>query len=114
MKKRKTDIIQLIFEVKPTQWGLRGDPYLWEELKSYLMRNKAPKIAEEFEVAFRLAFKELTGKDLILNTDIYMGDYNKGGMSSGMVCSDYWIEVGLPLLIDRFKKIVKSKEVKDG
>ena len=66
------------------------------------MRNKVPKKVEEFELTFRSAFRELTGKDLTLNTDIYIEDYNKGGMSGGMVCSDFWIEVGLPLLIDRF------------
>ena len=25
--------VSAIFEEKPKQWGFRGDPYLWEELK---------------------------------------------------------------------------------
>lgn len=25
--------IVCIFEEKPEQWGLRGDPYLWEDMK---------------------------------------------------------------------------------
>lgn len=25
--------LSLIFERKPEQWGLRGDPYLWDEMR---------------------------------------------------------------------------------
>lgn len=105
MEKDSKNIIQLMFEINPKQWGLRGNPYLWKALESNLMRNKEPKSIEEFERSLRLAFKEITGKELIPNTEIFIEDYNKGGMSSGVVSSDFWIEIGFPLLKDRFNHL---------
>jgi hypothetical protein len=27
--------VSIIFQEPPSQWGLRGDPYLWNELETY-------------------------------------------------------------------------------
>ena len=33
----------------------------------------------------------------------HVSKYNHIGMSSGVVCADFWLNTGFPLLIERFK-----------
>jgi hypothetical protein len=38
--------ISEIFEEEPIQWGLRGDPWLWRELKSKFESVPMPETSE--------------------------------------------------------------------
>ena len=97
--------LSLIFENKPDHWGLRGDPYLWDEMRDVFggesldisERDLANEICEYYEKA--------VGEPLQYGSEVYVERLAHGGMSSGHVCSEFWICVGIPLLLENFKKV---------
>jgi hypothetical protein len=99
-----------IFEA-PFQYGFRGDIHLWKELK-IIYENSKIKNIDEFQNFLYNTFKEVTLNAPLSGKNFHVERYHFGGMSSGMICSDFWIEKGFPLLIDRFKQMQKSKNRK--
>lgn len=63
--------VSVIFNERPKSWGLRGDPYLWDDL----------------------------------DKQIYCEKYSHGGMSSGYVSLEFWVEVAIPMLIERLEEL---------
>ena len=91
-----------IFEEKPERWGFRGDPYFWDHLK---------KLAEDMDIISPAELEEWIKKEYFslsgkVMTDNY-GDYAiiqqfaHGGMSSGGVDNQWWMNEGIPLLQSR-------------
>lgn len=93
-----------IFQDRPQQWGLRGDPYLWDDLEKHFADIYTPLTEEEFNREFCKAFNELIGATLG-TVDTYVSKYSRGGMSSGMICSTFWTDTALPMLTKRLKEI---------
>ncbi len=97
--------LSLIFENKPKQWGLRGDPYLWDEMQEVFAgelldiseRDLANEICEYYE--------KVVGEPLIYGSQVYVERLAHGGMSSGHVSGEFWICRGIPLLIENYRKI---------
>ena len=48
--------VSSIFEEPPKQWGLRGDPYLWEEMKNEFSTVPVNISIEDFEKRFKEIF----------------------------------------------------------
>lgn len=96
--------VSMIFEEKPKQWGLRGDPYLWEEMRKEFATVPITISLEEFVKEFKDVFEKLTGTPLTRGAHIFLSKYAHGGMSSGQICGDFWIDKALPLLVERLKK----------
>ena len=46
----------------------------------------------------------LTGKSISTVRAIKIERYDQGGMSGGMVSTEFWKETAIPLLLDRFRK----------
>lgn len=92
-----------IFNEKPERWGLRGDPYLWEDMKEEFASVPISVSAEEFREMFYAAFEKLVKVPLTPGISPYCSEYAHGGMSSGKISGDFWIGTALPLLIDRLK-----------
>lgn len=90
------------FEPEPLQWGLRGDPYLWRDMKQKTATTNIPTTGHEFEKLLYKLFKELTGQEPEHGKFIHVEKYRDIGMSSGVVCSDYWLDKGFSLLIQRY------------
>lgn len=90
------------FDTNPSGWGLRGDPFLWEDLKSKFQKMNVPVSALELDRLLHKFFKELTGEPPKRGNNIFVERYSKGGMSSGMVSSDYWLEKGFATIIQRY------------
>ena len=94
--------LSVIFEEKPDRWGFRGDPYFWDHLKT-LAEDMDVISPDELEHWIKEEYSSLAGKAL---TDNY-GDYAiiqqfaHGGMSSGGVDNQWWMETGIPLLKSR-------------
>ena len=91
-----------IFENKPKQWGFRGDPFFWDHLKE-LAENMEMITPDELERWIKEEYFSLSGKVL---TDDYMDfvvieQFKHGGMSSGGVDNQWWMEKGIPLLKSR-------------
>lgn len=101
--------ISKIFEEKPEQWGLRGDPPLWSALEMWFLNKETPSTKEEFSNLLERAFKEITGEPLLSQREnVYIEGFNAGGMSGGHVCFEFWRETGFPLLVNRYQKYILS------
>ena len=98
--------LSVIFEEKPKRWGFRGDPYFWDYLKN-LAENMDMISADELEKWIKEEYLSLSGKPL---TDEYMDfavieQFAHGGMSSGGVDNEWWVNEGIPLLKSRLAKL---------
>ena len=105
MQKQKT--LSPIFQNEPSRWGLRGDPYLWKEMKKRLENRTYPDTEEEFLDLLEKTYEQLTGrsiKDQPSMFSVLIERYEHGGMSSGHVSPQFWIETGIPLLRARYNE----------
>ena len=75
---------------EPDQWGLRGDPYLWREMRDYLAGQSVPSRDVEVYEAVAAAFQALTGKSMESYGHVYVERFAHGGMSSGYVDPEFW------------------------
>ena len=101
-EERKTMKLSVIFDDKPERWGFRGDPYFWDYLKD-LAENMDVLSETELEEWIKKEYLSLSGKEL---TDEYMDfavvkQFAHGGMSSGGIDNQWWMEEGIPLLKSR-------------
>lgn len=95
-----------LFEPAPDQWGLRGDLFLWMELRQVLCHCELSGTADsgpECSVEDRLmaAVATLTGTEPGERRDVCVRRYARGGMSSGMVSCEHWHVTLIPLLARR-------------
>lgn len=98
--------VSVIFEQKPVQWGLRGDPYLWDDLQAAFASVPLPYSELQSVNQFHTAFEKLTQYPLNVEKEqIYFEKYAYGGMSSGHISLTFWKERALPLLIGRLKQL---------
>ena len=94
--------LSVIFGEKPERWGFRGDPYFWDHLKEQA-EDMEPISPDELEKWIKREYFSLSGKVM---TDEY-GDFAvikqfaHGGMSSGGVDNEWWMNEGIPLLKSR-------------
>ena len=100
--------VSIIFDEPPIQWGLRGDPYLWDELKEHYRGNELPYSQDEFTHDFHKLFKEICGDELGETKRTFVKRFAKTGMSAGQLSHIFWKEKGLPLLVSRLE--VANKE----
>jgi hypothetical protein len=100
-----------LFKEDPPEWSLRGDPYLWSEMKMQLSQVLLPKTPEELKTILNQSFLELTGKALTSRKHFYVAKFAHGGMSSGHVDPTFWRSKVIPLLIRRYKgKMPENRE----
>lgn len=97
-----TERIAQAFGNRPKQWGLRGDPFLWEFLENYFVDNRLPDTLAEFELKVIELFIQKTGKSTYEEEVVYIEDFAHGGMSSGQVDIQQWRENFIPLLMKNF------------
>ena len=107
MKKR---YLSELFENEPEQWGFRGDPYFWADLKDYFSTKKFPYSEDWLTDDIYRMFKETTGEDLQKDARPNVAKYPTGGMSGGMLSGRFWIENGIPMLVERYRKLSKEYE----
>jgi hypothetical protein len=94
-----------IFDNKPEQWGLRGDPEAWAELREKFKNFNNSKPEKEFNKKLDEEFKKLINKGKTKSQNmVWFENYSQHGMSGGFVSLDWWLEKGLPLLKDMYAK----------
>jgi len=108
----KKNIIRTIFKTPPSQFGLRGDDYLWEDLESYFSNKPFPESESLLIEQIHTAMEELTGSSTLGQQNFFVRKYSKGGMSSGVVSHDFWEKNGIPLLIGHYRKINANKQIR--
>ncbi len=92
-----------LFRVPMSQWGLRGDPYLWEEMRRVFKPVPLPDSADSLQAMIEAAFFVLTSHPINTDEEFFIIDrFEGGGMSSGGICPPFWREEVIPLIIERF------------
>lgn len=94
-----------IFDEPPEDlWGLRGDVYMWNLLRSACWNYETMTVAEFDELASNVYSKATghglqgEGEDFVLL--FFVVGY---GMSKGYVSRKWWIDKGLPILRERLR-----------
>ncbi len=82
----------------PARWGLRGDPYLWQELTQALAEQPLPTNPGAVDNLLASLYEQLVGEAPRAGRHTCVARYAHGGMSSGYVDADFWLAHGLPLL----------------
>ena len=90
-----------IFEDEPDQWGLRGDPYLWRELKERLGTIDMPETPEQLQSIIEKEYEMVTGYSINHKEHFRVERFMHGGMSSGGVSPEFWNKRGIPMLVNR-------------
>jgi hypothetical protein len=91
-----------LFSPEPVQWGLRGDPHLWREMKAYFEDREMPPTVEEFREQLLDVIVQLTGALPLVKENIFVSRYPTLGMSGGIVSGRFWVEKGIPMLLERY------------
>jgi hypothetical protein len=99
-----TRTIGALLEEEPIQWGLRGDPYLWREMRQRFADAPLPGTVEELIALVEQEFAVLTGHQVSEPEHFYIERYNHGGMSGGGISPEFWRERALPLLVARYRR----------
>ena len=90
-----------LFEPIPEQWGLRGDPYLWMEMRSALNHVSIPDRVDTLGPIISSLFFVLTGAELSPKIQVHVARFERGGMSSGMVDGEFWHNTFIPMVQQR-------------
>lgn len=101
----RDDSVGALFDRGVLQWGLRGDPYLWRELRARFADTPLPSSALELKRVLTDAAQDVVGVDLRATSDpVHLAAYDPGhGMSAGLVSPAWWTGTGIPILVDRFE-----------
>lgn len=96
------------FQDKPGQWGLRGDPYLWQEMAEQFSQTPLPQTAKQLEQLLIDAFEALTGQPIAAEKFIVVARFPRGGMSGGLVSPKFWRETAVPVLLTRYQEMTAN------
>ena len=94
-----TRYLSEMFNIQPPNWGLRGDPYLWQDMKKAFADTPFPYSAHELVVDVHRIFLEKAGEELSNTARPYVEAYDHGGPSSGKVSGRFWLGTAIPLLL---------------
>ena len=107
MKFGEMNLVESIFEEKPVQWGLRGDPYMWKELKKSLSGFTEHLNQIEFETELEKQFYDFIAREgkRKSNDTVWFKSFPQLGMSGGSISLTWWQEIGLPLIKSKYKEL---------
>jgi O-acetyl-ADP-ribose deacetylase (regulator of RNase III) len=93
-----------LFDRGPAQMGLRGDAYLWQELRARFADTPQPSSWLELRPQLVAAVEEIAGAALTDEREsVYIPEFDPGrGMSAGTVSLTWWAKTGIPILLDRY------------
>lgn len=93
-----------VFERRPAHWGLRGDPYVWQEMAERLQGQPVPATHAQSLALLRRTFADVVGVQvnaIRASGTVYCERFAHGGMSSGQVHLGSWRDRLLPMLANR-------------
>lgn len=101
-------MINSIFEDKPITWGLRGDPYLWDEISQHFKNSDETLSSKEFKTRLELFFYKFIFEEgkKVTNEIVHIPSFPKEGMSGGRISVKWWLDKGFPLLCERYNKLI--------
>lgn len=86
-------------------WGLRGDPYLWQELRDSLEFNPLPHDESSLVSILSDIFFKITNHRLEHSRPFHVEKLSHGGMSSGMIDPCWWMDNYVPFLIKKLESL---------
>ena len=96
--------MSVLFEDEPKTWGLRGDPYLWAELREESTGKEFPFHEDVVVEMVCRKFESVSGVPLTYDARPYVEKYAHGGMSSGHLSGLFWIGRGMAKILENYKK----------
>jgi hypothetical protein len=96
--------VATLFDERPVRWGLRGDPWLWWDMRERLASVALPETGDELVAMVAAKFEELTGHPVSHSELIFLEKYDHGGMSGGTVSPEFWRDTAIPLLRQRYSE----------
>ena len=93
--------MQYLSQPLPAQWGLRGDPYLWQELVQALAAQPLPSSPAAADALLARLYQELVGEAPSAGRQPFVARYAFGGMRNGRVSADFYLSQCFPLLKSR-------------
>lgn len=99
--------LSVLFLERPKKYGYRGDYYFWEYLERYF--GEHPELSRKDDIAKTITqlFKQVSNVELTTDAMPCVQEFAHGGMSSGFLSGDFWLNKAIPLLQDRFDKLEK-------
>ena len=94
--------VSSLFEWEPQGWGLRGDPFLWREMREATRESEWPDTSARFVELVSALFQDLTGHPVSAPEYFFVEKFAHGGMSSGYVDPSFWRDTAIPLLRRRY------------
>ncbi|WP_400996790.1 hypothetical protein [Agromyces sp. GXQ0307] len=93
-----------LFDRGLVQWGMRGDPHLWEAMRDALVGVPMPTAFWDVRSTVQREYARITGQPLTdTNEPVRVAAYVTGsGISDGRVLPSFWVRTAIPILIDRW------------
>ena len=97
-------VVADIFREKPEKYGCRGDEFFWEYLEKRTEGIPFPFEYEKLECLIKLEYLLASGEEMTEKSLGFSRELSNGGMSSGIISGEYWLNQALPLLKTRIDK----------
>ena len=101
-----TRYLSELFKERPAQFGLRGDEYFWNYLEIYFRDKEFPYSETKLVEDIYQLFFDVCGEPLTKDANPYVEQFAHGGMSSGKLCGEFWIDQGIPLIVRRYREVM--------
>ena len=98
----KHENLSFLFTERPLKYAYRGDYYFWEYLQQYFEEHAGFSTKEDIINTLKQQFKEQSGIELTEDAMPYVQKFANGGMSSGFLSGDFWLNSVIPMLLKRF------------
>jgi hypothetical protein len=98
----------ILFQREPPRYGYRGDIYLWKDLFNSFTNNLIPETEEDFINQIHDAILKTTEHSVIDGKSFHLKKFDHGGMFGGAICSEYWLNNLIPVLIGRYRILKKQ------
>lgn len=98
----------------PTQFGMRGDPRLWQELQSEVAESPLPDDWFDLRRLIETAIERRIGQAPSEFADlpsVHVAEFDPGhGTSAGHVRLRWWAHTGIPIILDRFEGVRRTPD----
>ena len=100
-----TRYLSELFQERSSQFGLRGDEYFWNYLETFFSNIEFPYSETRLVDDIYQLFANVSGEPLRKDASPYVDQFAHGGMSSGRLSGEFWIEHGIPLILRRYREV---------